>query len=179
MNLTLFYAKQVGDRFLRSIDTLNTGPHVYQEPGFFSALICACVLSPLRWPSQAATANCSDVGSLVFHSCSLYMDGKQITAERRDDVPRAALCSEGTLRFDCALIAVPSTLLLHERKVWRENSNENSSSRKKRITFMLAEQLVSFSILCLTRDFIRQGHAREKRKEYRATRTRSQAIDRG
>ena len=36
-----------------------------------------------------------------------------------------------------------------------------------------------FSILCLTRDFIRQGHAREKRKVYRATRTRSQAIDRG
>ena len=35
-----------------------------------------------------------------------------------------------------------------------------------------------FSILCLTRDFIRQGHAREKRKVYRATRTRSQAIDR-
>ena len=35
------------------------------------------------------------------------------------------------------------------------------------------------SILCLTRDFIRQGHAREKRKVYRATRTRSQAIDRG
>ena len=36
-----------------------------------------------------------------------------------------------------------------------------------------------FSILCLTRDFIRQGHAREKRKVYRATHTRSQAIDRG
>ena len=36
-----------------------------------------------------------------------------------------------------------------------------------------------FSVLCLTRDFIRQGHAREKRKVYRATRTRSQAIDRG
>ena len=39
--------------------------------------------------------------------------------------------------------------------------------------------LITFSILCLTRDFIRQGHAREKRKVYRATRTRSQAIDRG
>ena len=38
---------------------------------------------------------------------------------------------------------------------------------------------IIFSILCLTRDFIRQGHAREKRKVYRATRTRSQAIDRG
>ena len=36
-----------------------------------------------------------------------------------------------------------------------------------------------FSILCLTRDFIRQGHAREERKVYHATRTRSQAIDRG
>ena len=36
-----------------------------------------------------------------------------------------------------------------------------------------------FSILCLTRDFIRQGHATEKRRVYRATRTRSQAIDRG
>jgi hypothetical protein len=40
-------------------------------------------------------------------------------------------------------------------------------------------EIGAFSILCLTRDFIRQGHAREKRKEYRATRTRSQAIDRG
>ena len=39
--------------------------------------------------------------------------------------------------------------------------------------------VIIFSILCLTRDFIRQGHAREKRKVYRATRTRSQAIDRG
>ena len=39
--------------------------------------------------------------------------------------------------------------------------------------------IIIFSILCLTRDFIRQGHAREKRKVYRATRTRSQAIDRG
>ena len=37
---------------------------------------------------------------------------------------------------------------------------------------------INFSILCLTRDFIRQGHAREKRKVYRVTRTRSQAIDR-
>ena len=41
------------------------------------------------------------------------------------------------------------------------------------------QQFLHFSILCLTRDFIRQGHAREKRKVYRATRTRSQAIDRG
>ena len=36
-----------------------------------------------------------------------------------------------------------------------------------------------FSILCLTRDFIRQGQGREKRNVYRATRTRSQAIERG
>ena len=42
-----------------------------------------------------------------------------------------------------------------------------------------AHRLIIISILCLTRDFIRQGHAREKRQVYRATRTRSQAIDRG
>ena len=45
--------------------------------------------------------------------------------------------------------------------------------------FCLSPYFRIFSILCLTRNFIRQGHAREKRKVYRATRTRSQAIDRG
>ena len=54
-----------------------------------------------------------------------------------------------------------------------------TQKRKWKLDFFGEEQIDSFSILCLTRDFIRQGHAREKRKVYRATRTRSQAIDRG
>jgi len=56
----------------------------------------------------------------------------------------AAFCSEGTLRFGCALTTVPSTLLLHERNVCRENSNENTSSAKSGEFYMLAEQMLSF-----------------------------------
>ena len=50
--------KAVADSFRALIQHLpTTGPHVCQEPRFFSALICACTLSHPRWPSQAATVN--------------------------------------------------------------------------------------------------------------------------
>ena len=67
------------------------------------------------------------------------------------------------------IVCVPlphSSTLSHNRQGFRNKVIEHKMRR-------------FISILCLTRDFIRQGHAREKRKVYRATRTRSQAIDRG
>ena len=66
----------------------------------------------------------------------------------------------------------------NEAKLFGQKQLLNQKLRLFQAT-TFTEKYNFFSILCLTRDFIRQGHAREKGKVYRATRTRSQAIDRG
>jgi len=69
-------------------------------------------------------------------------------------------------------------IFLPHSKTQLPHPHKTAANTKFR-TFESFKPYNPFSVLCLTRDFIRQGHAREKRKVYRATRTRSKAIDRG
>ena len=95
---------------------------------------------------------------------------------------RLSVSGKNTNSYRCVSTTVLWTggHLTHEPLTMTNHSETNYPSENLKGKWLLTSNfLIPFSILCLTRDFIRQGHAREKRKVYRATRTRSHAIDRG